>query len=154
MADLRVPYEGAAMTTSAPPVRTGGDILFGLLLLVLEGVLVLIAAFTLGMRRWAEAYDPLPSAPPPMDWAPVLTFGAITGVVLLLAWAMLRGGWSWTAGGQFLAAALLGIGTLTFGIQEWSRAHPAHPRPEVSPTSSESRCVCTSGGRPCECPGG
>ncbi|MDV5147809.1 DUF6234 family protein [Streptomyces sp. SBC-4] len=142
------------MTTSPPPVRTAGDILFGILILTLEGVLVLVAAFTLGMRGWAESYGPHPAGPPPMDWAPVLVFGAMTGVVLLLAWAMLRGGWSWTAAGQFLAAALLGIGTLTFGIQEWARAHPAPPQPAVSPTPGEARCVCRSGGGPCECPGG
>ncbi|MFD8975110.1 DUF6234 family protein [Streptomyces sp. NPDC059593] len=143
------------MPTSAPPVRPWADFLSGLLILVLEAVLAAIAAFTLGMRRWAEGYDPQPSAPPPMDWVPVLVFGAITAGVLLLAWMSVRSHWPWTAGGQFLAAALLGIATLTFGIQEWARAHPAaHPHSEVSPTSSGSRCVCTSGGGPCECPGG
>ncbi|MCX5392630.1 DUF6234 family protein [Streptomyces sp. NBC_00094] len=154
VADPEVPYEGAAMPTSPPPVRPWADFLSGLLLLVLETVLAAIAAFTLGMRRWAESYDPQPSAPPPMDWVPVLVFGGITGGVLLLAWVSVRSRWPWTAGGQFLAAALLGIATLTFGTQEWARSHPAPPGPTVSPTPGEARCVCRSGGGPCECPGG
>ncbi|MFE1903613.1 DUF6234 family protein, partial [Streptomyces gardneri] len=132
------------MTTSPPPVRPAGDALFGILLLVLEGVLVLIAAFTLGMRGWAASYDPRPAGPPPMDWVPVLVFGAITGGALLLAWSMLRGGWPWTAGGQFLAAALLGIGTLVFGIQEWARAHPAPRGGPAPPPPPPTR----AGGRP------
>ncbi|MEU3691601.1 DUF6234 family protein [Streptomyces narbonensis] len=144
------------MTTSPPPppVRPAGDALFGVLLVALDGVLVLIAAFTLGMRGWAASYDPRPAGPPPMDWVPVLVFGAITAGVLLLAWAMLRGGRPWTAGGQFLAAALLGIGTLAFGIQEWARAHPAPPGTTAPADPSGTRCVCRSGGGPCECPGG
>lgn len=48
------------MAPHRPPVRTGADILTCVVVLFLEGALVLVAAFTLGMRRWAEAYAPGP----------------------------------------------------------------------------------------------
>ncbi|WP_329117071.1 DUF6234 family protein [Streptomyces sp. NBC_01353] len=113
------------MNTSSPPVRTGADVACGLLLLVLDGAISLCAALFLALRGWSGAPDPQGSAPPPMDWAPVITFGVITGAVLLIAWAMLRGGWVWTAGGQFLAAGLLTLVTLLIAAEEWTTAHPA-----------------------------
>ncbi|MFB7371783.1 DUF6234 family protein [Streptomyces sp. NPDC056222] len=112
------------MDTSSPPVRTGADVACGLLLLVLDGVISLCAAVFLALRGWSGPPDPRSSAPPPMDWTPVITFGVITGVVLLIAWAMLRGGWAWTAGGQFLAAGLLCLVTLLIAAEEWTTAHP------------------------------
>lgn len=142
------------MTTSPPPVRPWVDVLFGLLLLAFQGAIALLTAVMMGLRQWGAASGPPRPGPPPMDWVPVLAFGAVAGVASLLAYGMMRGGWRWSAGGQFLAAGLLGIAMVTFGVQEWSRAHPAAPNPEVSPASSSPRCVCTSGGGPCECPGG
>ncbi|WP_405856749.1 DUF6234 family protein [Streptomyces sp. NBC_00090] len=142
------------MTTSPQPVRPWADFLIGLLLLALQGAIALWTAIVMGLRQWSAGSGPPRSGPPPMDWVPVLAFGTVAGVASLLAYGMMRGGRRWSAGGQFLAAGLLGIATLTFGVQEWSRSHPAPPKPEVSPTSYEARCVCRSGGGPCECPGG
>ncbi|WP_143202887.1 DUF6234 family protein [Streptomyces sp. CB02261] len=140
------------MAPHRPPVRTGADILTCVVVLFLEGALVLVAAFTLGMRRWAEGYDPRPPGPQPMDWLPVIVFGAITVGVLVLGGLMLRWGWNWSAWGQFFGAGLLLLATLLTAHEEWSRARPAPPAPAVTP--SEARCVCRSGGGPCECPGG
>ncbi|MCT4355751.1 DUF6234 family protein [Streptomyces sp. Je 1-79] len=130
------------MTPSTPPVRTGADIATGLLFLALEVGLALGGAVFLAMRKWGGAApDPRSAAPPAMDWVPVITFGVITGAVLLLACAMLRGGWVWTAGGQFLAAALLGLVTLLIAAEEWSLAHPAPasaPAASGQPAASES----------------
>ncbi|MGW6564673.1 DUF6234 family protein [Streptomyces sp. NPDC054975] len=114
------------MTTSRRPVGTGADIATGLLFLLLECVLALAAAVFLAMRSLGGVPEPKggESAPPSMDWVPVIVFGVVTCAALLLAVAMLRGGWTWTAGGQFLAAGLLCVVTLLIAAEEWTYAHP------------------------------
>ncbi|MEU5215596.1 DUF6234 family protein [Streptomyces sp. NPDC020807] len=138
-------------TTPRPRVRTVHDVLLALALLLLDAGFVLFAAFSLLMRGWGSTLDQPRTGPPPMDWVPVLTFGAIAAGIALLAYALYRGGWSWAPGGQFAAALLLGLATVAGGTEEWTRSHPAPP---PAPAPAEQRCVCTSGGGPCECPGG
>ncbi|MGW2016131.1 DUF6234 family protein [Streptomyces sp. NPDC001927] len=123
------------MTTSRRPVRTGVDIATGVVFLVLECVLAFAAAVFLAARKLgAGRLDPA-TPEPPMDWVPVIVFGVVTGAALLLAVAMLRGGWVWTAGGQFLAMGLLGLATLLIAAEEWSYAHP-DPEPAPNPISA------------------
>ncbi len=151
LAEPAVPYEGSGMAiTPRPRQRTVHDVLLALGLLLLDAGFVLFAVFTLLFRSWGSRYDPERPGPPPMDWAPVLTFGAITAGILLLAFALWRGGWSWAPGSQFAAALLLAFLTVHGATEEWARSHPAPP--PAAPV--EGRCVCTSGGGPCECPGG
>ncbi|MFB7516936.1 DUF6234 family protein [Streptomyces sp. NPDC056144] len=138
-------------TTPRPRVRTAHDVLFALALLLLDGVLALITLFMLGLRAWTSVHERVDTWPPPMDWIPVLLFVTMTAGLLLLAFALRRGGWPWSAGAQFLAAGLLAVATVAVGTEEWTRSHPAPPS---APAPAEQRCVCTSGGGPCECPGG
>ncbi|MEU9862635.1 DUF6234 family protein [Streptomyces sp. NPDC047971] len=125
------------MTASRPPVRTGADIGTGVLFLFLQCALALVAAVLLATRKLGHGRPGAASSgPPPMDWVPVIVFGVITGVTLLLAVAMLRGGWAWTAGGQFLAAGLLGLATLLIAAEEWSYAHPDPAPPASAPAAA------------------
>ncbi|MFD3944229.1 DUF6234 family protein [Streptomyces sp. NPDC058579] len=124
------------MTTSRRQVRTGADIATGVAFLALQCVLALAAAVFLAMRKLGSGRPgPASSGPPPMDWVPVIVFGTVTGAALLLAVAMLRGGWVWTAGGQFLAMGLLGLATLLIAAEEWTYAHP-DPAPASTPVSA------------------
>ncbi|MDT9688668.1 DUF6234 family protein [Streptomyces sp. P9(2023)] len=125
------------MTTPSRPlvrtVRTGTDIAVGLVFLVLDGVLALAAAVFLAARNLGGAPDPRDASPPPMDWVPVIVFGVVTGAVLLLAWAMPRGGRVWTAGCHFLAAGLLFLVTLLVAGEQWAYAHPTPARSASAP---------------------
>ncbi|MEU6013172.1 DUF6234 family protein [Streptomyces sp. NPDC047515] len=125
------------------------DVLLGLLLVALEGLICAVAAYSLTVSRLDLGGREAPG-PPPMDWTPVLVFGGIAAVISLFAVVLIRSNWPWAGGIQVLAALLLCLVTVLTGHEDYRRAHPA-PAPAPSYDPGRSGHQCLSGGDNHEC---
>ncbi|MET9659386.1 DUF6234 family protein [Streptomyces sp. NPDC006510] len=125
------------------------DVVLGLLLVLLEGLICAVTAFRLAFSRWAPD-GPETTGPPPMDWTPVLVFGGIAAVICLFAVVLIRGNWPWAGAIQLLAALALCVVTVRIGHEDYRRSHPA-PAPAPSYDPGRTGHQCLSGGDNREC---
>ncbi|MFF2410174.1 DUF6234 family protein [Streptomyces sp. NPDC058092] len=125
------------------------DVVLGLLLLLLEGLICAVAAHSLTLSRW-DPGGPETTGPPPMDWTPVLVFGAIAAVVALIAVVLIRENWPWAGAIQIPVVLLLCVATVHVGHEDYRRSHPA---PASTPSGDPGRSghQCLSGGDNHEC---
>ncbi|MFJ1841275.1 DUF6234 family protein [Streptomyces sp. NPDC088146] len=133
-----------------PPAASGClDVLLGLLLVVLEGLVCAAAVYCLAFARWDPGGQE-PAGPPPMDWTPVLVFGGIAAAVCLIAAALIRAGLPRAGAIQILVALLLCAVTVLTGHEDYRRSHPA---PASTPSDGPGRSghQCLSGGDNHEC---
>lgn len=125
------------------------DVLLGLLLVVVEGLIFAAAAFWLTLSRWdpggQEGTRLLP-----MDWTPVLVFGGFAAVVALIAVVLIRSNRPGAGAIQVLAALLLCVAAVLAGHEDYRRSHPA-PAPAPSYDPGRSGHQCLSGGDNREC---
>ncbi|WP_326767262.1 DUF6234 family protein [Streptomyces sp. NBC_01591] len=138
----RRPYESRAVNGCL-------DVVLGLLLVLLEGLICAVAAFRMAFSR-ADLGGPESTGPPPMDWTPVLTFGGIAAVICLFAVVLIRGNRPWAGAIQLLAALALCVVTVQVGHEDYRRSHPA-PTPAPSYDPGRTGHQCLSGGDSREC---
>ncbi|MEV6163667.1 DUF6234 family protein [Streptomyces sp. NPDC052052] len=144
-----LPDPPSSAPRSARPVNGCLDVLLGLLLLVVEGLICALAAFSLAFSRWGPSGQEL-TGPPPMDWTPVLVFGGFTAVACLFAMVLIRSRWPWAGALQILAALVLCGATVQIGLEDYRRSHP-RPAPVPTVEPFQSGHPCRSGGDDREC---
>ncbi|MBC9717304.1 hypothetical protein H9Y04_32730 [Streptomyces sp. TRM66268-LWL] len=89
---------------------------------------------------------------PPMDWTPVVMFGAVCLTLTVLTIVFWRGGLRITAWAQGAFALLAALAVCVSAAGEYDRAHP-EPSAPTSPYIG-TYGQCRSGGDSHECPGG
>ncbi|WP_199547387.1 DUF6234 family protein [Streptomyces sp. N35] len=99
----------------------------------------------------AEIPAAAPSAPP-MDWTPVVMFGAVCITLTVLTVVFWRGGLRITAWTQGAFALLAVLAVCVSAAGEYDRARPEPSAP--APTYNGSYGQCRSGGDSHECLGG
>ncbi|MCX4788754.1 MULTISPECIES: DUF6234 family protein [unclassified Streptomyces] len=122
------------------------DVVLGLLLVLLEGLICAAAAHSLTLSR--SRWDPGASEttdPPPMDWTPVLVFGGIAAAVALIAVVLIRENWPWAGALQIPVVLLLCVAAVQVGHEDYRRSHPA-PASTPSDDPGRSGHQCLSGG--------
>ncbi|SCF56712.1 DUF6234 family protein [Streptomyces sp. Ncost-T10-10d] len=144
-----LPHRPSAAQDSSRPVNGCLDVLLGLLLVVLEGLICAAAAYYLTFSQW-DPDGQESTEPPPMDWTPVLVFGAIAVVICLFAVVLIRANRPWAGAVQILAALLLCVVTALAGHEDYRRSHPA-PASTPSYDPGRSGHQCLSGGDSREC---
>lgn len=144
-----LPHRPSAAQDSSRPVNGCLDVLPGLLLVVLEGLICVGALYYLILSRW-DPDGQEPAGPPPMDWTPVLVFGGIAAVICLFAVVLIRANRPWAGAVQILAALLLCVVAALIGHEDYRRSHPAPASaPPYDPGRSGHQCL--SGGDNREC---
>lgn len=124
------------------------DVVLGLLLVLLEGLICAVAAFQQAFsRRDPDGRET--TEPPPMDWTPALVLAGITAVICLVAVVLIRDRWPWAGAVQLLAALALCVITLQAGYEDYRRSHPAPAPPAYDPGRNGHQCL--SGGDDREC---
>ncbi|WP_157987155.1 DUF6234 family protein [Streptomyces atratus] len=143
-------------TPRAPRPRHGSramngclDVVLGLLLVLLEGLICAVAAYSLTLSRWDPGASEA-TGPPPMDWTPVLVFGGIAAAVALIAVVLIRENRPWAGAIQIPVALLLCMAAVQVGHEDYRRSHPA---PASAPPDDPGRSghQCLSGGDNREC---
>ncbi|MGW2105311.1 DUF6234 family protein [Streptomyces sp. NPDC001948] len=125
------------------------DVVLGVLLALLEGLICAVATIRLAFSR-TDPDGSEATGPPPMDWTPVLVFGSITAVICLIAVVLIRSNWPWAGALQVLAALALCVVTVQVGHEDYRRSHPA-PAPAPSYDPGRTGHQCLSGGDSREC---
>ncbi|MEU9315426.1 DUF6234 family protein [Streptomyces sp. NPDC048295] len=125
------------------------DVVLGLLMVLLEALICAVAALQLALSR-TEPGGTKAAGPPPMDWTPVLVFGAIAAVTCLFGVVLIRSNWPWAGVIQLLAALVLCMVTVQAGHGDYRRSHPA-PAPAPSDDPGRTGHQCLSGGDSREC---
>ncbi|MFB8035429.1 DUF6234 family protein [Streptomyces sp. NPDC056004] len=125
------------------------DVVLGLLLILLEGLICAVATIQTAFSR-ADLDGSETTGPPPMDWTPVLVLGSIAAVIGLIAVVLIRSNWPWAGALQVLAALTLCVVTVQAGHEDYRRSHPA-PAPAPSYDPSRTGHQCLSGGDSREC---
>ncbi|MFD4945901.1 DUF6234 family protein [Streptomyces sp. NPDC058409] len=145
-----LPHRPSAAQDSSRPVNGCLDVLLGLLLVVLEGLICAGVPYYLILARW----DPdgrEPTRPPPMYWTPVLVLGGIAAAICLLAVVLIRANRPWAGAVQILAALLLCVVAALIGHEDYRRSHPASASaPSYDPGRPGDRCL-SGGGDNREC---
>ncbi|MGW2085491.1 DUF6234 family protein [Streptomyces sp. NPDC001880] len=125
------------------------DVVLGLLLALLEGLICGVATVQLAFSR-TDLGGTRTAGPPPMDWTPVLVLGGIAAVICLIGVVLIRGNWPRAGVIQLLAALVLCVVTVRVGHEDYRRSHPA---PASTPSYDPGRAghQCLSGGNDREC---
>ncbi|MCX5109968.1 DUF6234 family protein [Streptomyces sp. NBC_00378] len=125
------------------------DVVLGLLLTLLEGLICAVATIQPAFSR-ADLDGSETTGPPPMDWTPVLVLGSIAAVIGLIAVVLIRSNWPRAGALQVLAALALCVVTVQAGHEDYRRSHPAPaPAPSYGPGRTDHQCL--SGGDSREC---
>ncbi|MEU0631248.1 DUF6234 family protein [Streptomyces sp. NPDC005989] len=125
------------------------DVVLGLLLILLEGLICVVATVRSAFPR-TDLDGPEATGPPPMDWTPVLVLGSIAAVICLIAVVLIRSNWPRAGALQVLAALALCVVTVQVGHEDYRRSHPAPaPAPSYDPGRTSHQCL--SGGDSREC---
>ncbi|MGW0963104.1 DUF6234 family protein [Streptomyces gelaticus] len=125
------------------------DVVLGLLLVLLEGLICAVATIQLAFSR-TDLGGTETAGPPPMDWTPVLVLGGIATVICLFGVVLIRGNWPRAGAIQLLAALALCAVTVQVGHEDYRRSHPAPaPAPSYGPGRTGHQCL--SGGDDREC---
>ncbi|MGC4949747.1 DUF6234 family protein [Streptomyces sp. DT224] len=112
--------------TRPGPVATGClDVVLGLLLIALEGVIgaVFFYAYT-GSDPRPPNPDTAEAGPPGMDWSGTLVLATVTAVACVIAVVLLRFGLPVAGVVQLIGVCLLLVLTLTAWHDAYEEAHP------------------------------
>ncbi|SFY14112.1 DUF6234 family protein [Streptomyces atratus] len=130
------------------------DVVLGLLLVLLEGLICAVATVQLAFSR-TDLGGTETAGPPPMDWAPVLVLGGIAAVICLFGVVLIRGNWPRAGVIQLLAALVLCVVTVQVGHEDYRRSHPAPaPTPSYDPGRAGHQCLSGGDDRECRDSGG
>ncbi|MFF1645582.1 DUF6234 family protein [Streptomyces sp. NPDC058240] len=143
----RRPYESRAVNGCL-------DVVLGLLLVLLEGLICAVAAIRLAFSR-TDLDGPETTGPPPMDWTPALVLGGIAAAAGLFAVVLIRANWPRAGAIRLMAALLLCVVAVLVGHEDYGRSHPAPaPAPLYDPGRTGHQCLSGGDNRECLDSGG